>query len=332
MRRGPMCCFGVLCAAGAAVSARADLTVVAQFNTTASVGLAFDHSTGEVWSYPDAGAVIRRYSAAGVLLGSVPRPGEAANDADVEVTDGPLTLAGVLLPDATLLFINGESGTADIYAIDKQSGAVVATLVTAFGASHVVGGAHHRQRGTIFLIQDAVPAGTSNDNLVAEINPATGAVIQSWYTTVALPGFTVDFGDIEVAGNGNLLIVSSDETSVGEFTPTGTFVALRALPAGVSSLCGIGVDRAACEWWVIETNGQVARLGGLSGEAVCGSCYPNCDGSTGTPLLTANDFQCFLNKFAAGATYANCDGSTGTPSLTANDFQCFLNKFAAGCS
>ena len=62
------------------------------------------------------------------------------------------------------------------------------------------------------------------------------------------------------------------------------------------------------------------------------SCYPNCDQSTGSPLLTANDFQCFLNKYAAGDTYANCDGSTGTPILTANDFQCFLNKFAAGCS
>jgi hypothetical protein len=63
-----------------------------------------------------------------------------------------------------------------------------------------------------------------------------------------------------------------------------------------------------------------------------GTCYANCDGSTGAPLLTANDFQCFLNKFAAGDSYANCDGSTGVPALTANDFQCYLNKFAAGCS
>ncbi|MBX3377704.1 MAG: S8 family serine peptidase [Phycisphaeraceae bacterium] len=62
------------------------------------------------------------------------------------------------------------------------------------------------------------------------------------------------------------------------------------------------------------------------------TCYANCDQSTGAPLLTANDFQCFLNKYAAGDTYANCDGSTGSPILTANDFQCFLNKFAAGCS
>ncbi len=62
------------------------------------------------------------------------------------------------------------------------------------------------------------------------------------------------------------------------------------------------------------------------------SCYANCDGSSGTPLLTANDFQCFINKFAGNDPYANCDGSTGTPALTANDFQCFINKYAGGCS
>jgi hypothetical protein len=58
---------------------------------------------------------------------------------------------------------------------------------------------------------------------------------------------------------------------------------------------------------------------------------PNCDGSTGVPLLTANDFQCFIDKFAAGEPYANCDQSTGTPILTPNDFQCFLNAYASGC-
>ncbi len=60
-------------------------------------------------------------------------------------------------------------------------------------------------------------------------------------------------------------------------------------------------------------------------------CYANCDGSSGNPVLTSNDFQCFLNRFAAGESYANCDNSTGSPTLTSNDFQCFLNTFAAGC-
>lgn len=62
------------------------------------------------------------------------------------------------------------------------------------------------------------------------------------------------------------------------------------------------------------------------------SCYPNCDGSTSAPVLTPNDFQCFMNKYTAGDSVANCDGSTGTPALTSNDFQCFLNSYAAGCS
>ncbi len=66
----------------------------------------------------------------------------------------------------------------------------------------------------------------------------------------------------------------------------------------------------------------------------CGpaSCYANCDASTAAPILNANDFQCFLNKFASSDPYANCDHSTSNPLLTANDFQCFLNAFAAGCT
>jgi hypothetical protein len=61
-------------------------------------------------------------------------------------------------------------------------------------------------------------------------------------------------------------------------------------------------------------------------------CDANCDGSTGTPALTASDFTCFLAKFRSGDSYANCDGSTGTPLLTAADFTCFLAKFRSGCS
>ncbi len=70
----------------------------------------------------------------------------------------------------------------------------------------------------------------------------------------------------------------------------------------------------------------------LSNIPVGGTCYANCDASTSNPVLTANDFQCFLNNYAAGASSANCDGSTNNPVLTANDFQCFLNAYAAGCS
>lgn len=60
-------------------------------------------------------------------------------------------------------------------------------------------------------------------------------------------------------------------------------------------------------------------------------CYANCDGSTVAPVLTANDFSCFLIRFANGDPLANCDGSTVAPVLTANDFTCFLNSYSSGC-
>jgi len=78
--------------------------------------------------------------------------------------------------------------------------------------------------------------------------------------------------------------------------------------------------------------GALECFGGFIGGAAAPPCYANCDQSTGSPLLTANDFQCFINRFAAASSQANCDGSTGTPSLTANDFQCFINAYAAGCT
>ncbi len=77
--------------------------------------------------------------------------------------------------------------------------------------------------------------------------------------------------------------------------------------------------------------GPIGEVGDFLTIKVAPPCYPNCDSSTSPPLLTANDFQCFLNKFAAADSYANCDHSTNPPTLNANDFQCFLNAFASGC-
>ncbi len=95
---------------------------------------------------------------------------------------------------------------------------------------------------------------------------------------------------------------------------------------------GPGAAQPISGWTTITGTGGTygIRLAGVCFPGA--SCYANCDGSTGSPALTANDFQCFINKYAANDTYANCDGSTGNPALTANDFQCFINKYAGGCS
>jgi PKD repeat protein len=69
-----------------------------------------------------------------------------------------------------------------------------------------------------------------------------------------------------------------------------------------------------------------------SAAALSLGCYANCDGSTTPPILTANDFSCFLTRFSAQDPYVNCDGSTVAPVLNANDFLCFLSAYASGCS
>jgi hypothetical protein len=61
-------------------------------------------------------------------------------------------------------------------------------------------------------------------------------------------------------------------------------------------------------------------------------CPANCDGSTTPPILTVNDFVCFMTKFAAGDTGANCDCSTSAPILNVADFVCFQTRFANGCA
>jgi len=60
-------------------------------------------------------------------------------------------------------------------------------------------------------------------------------------------------------------------------------------------------------------------------------CAANCDGSTTSPVLTANDFMCFVNLYISGDPAANCDGSVVPPLLTGNDFLCFMNEFVSGC-
>jgi hypothetical protein len=236
--------------------------VIDQFNPALGqlVSAAFDSTTGNVWIYGASAADVRSYTATGSFLSLVTRPGESANDVDIEFAPVALTLGNTPIPAGTLLFINGETGPAEIYAVDKTSGTILATLNTSFGASHVVGGAYHPGRGTFFLVQDQVPGGTEA-NRIAEIDPLTGNVLNSFQTTGV---FSVNFGDLDVSTTtGNLFVVSSIESRVAELTPTGTLVRYLPLPAGVSSLSGIGFDDAQGQAWVSSTNGTVHRLGNI---------------------------------------------------------------------
>ncbi len=151
------------------------------------------------------------------------------------------------------------------------------------------------------------------------------------------------FGVSDISGDGAVAVgsVGSSYPYHATFwTPTGGLQDL------VSFLIAAGIDTSPWPNWLwlaaVSENGRVMagvvqRTGNISECVVITlpappiPCYANCDNSTGQPLLTANDFQCFLNQFAAGNSTANCDGSTTPPILNANDFQCFLNQFGQGC-
>jgi len=273
--------------AAVAPPASAGLGLLGQFHPGVGslVSAAFDQANGTVWVHGTFAADVRQYTLAGAFVSSVPRPGESADDIDLEIAPEALLLAGTPVPAGTLLVINGESGAADIYAVDKGTGAVLATLHTAFGTSHVVGGAYHAARGTFFLVQDRVPPAAADQSLVAEVDALTGAVLGSFKTDVSLPGFTVFFGDLDVsAATGNLRVVSSDESALAEFTPTGTLVQQHALPAGVASLSGLGLDDAGGGAWVSESGGAVLHLGGFAWSSLGGALA----GSAGTPVLTGS--------------------------------------------
>ena len=125
-------------------------------------GAGFDPATDRVWAYGSSDASVLAFDRTGAPITSIARPGEGANDVDVEFAPETLTLGGVTVPAGTMLFINGESGTADVYAVDPTDGTVLATLVTAFGNNHVVGGAWHPQRDTLFLVADQFDAAGYN--------------------------------------------------------------------------------------------------------------------------------------------------------------------------
>jgi hypothetical protein len=317
-----------------AAVAQAQLTVGGSFSTgQALVGLGHDSASNTVWSYGSFGSELRHYGSTGTFLGAHPRPGASANDADVEAADAALSLGGTPVPAGAVLYIDGESGAAEIYAVNQTTGAVIASLNTSFGVSHVVGGGYHPGRGTFFLVQDRVP-GNPDANLIAEINVSTGAAVNVFRITDVRPTFTVNFGDMDIAGNGNLLVVSSDESNIGEFTPEGAFVQEHALPTGVSSLCGIAFDVERCEVWVGSTSGTVWRLLIPAGNSlcgpVCGSADFDCDGDVGTDADIEGFFACLGGTCPAppctNSADFDADGDVGTDA----DIEAFFRVLGGG--
>ncbi|MCH7791355.1 MAG: PQQ-like beta-propeller repeat protein [Planctomycetes bacterium] len=71
---------------------------------------------------------------------------------------------------------------------------------------------------------------------------------------------------------------------------------------------------------------------GREGVHAFGTCYADCDRSTGAGRLDIFDFLCFQSSFVSGESYAcQCDVSTGPNVCDLFDFLCFQNAFVGGC-
>jgi hypothetical protein len=178
--------------------------------------------------------------------------------------------------------------------------------------------------------------GSGERGQVRYISGATGSVSRS-----IVQGWTGSISGVGSIGSDPLLVsplggdgsagTLDDDLGTGAGSPArdaGSNAAAQALLTDVR-----GNARRQDDPCVVDTGtgtAPIVDMGAVEG-APCG-CYANCDGSTASPVLTGNDFVCFLTRFVAGEPYANCDESTVPPVLNANDFVCFLTKFVVGCS
>ena len=156
------------------------------------------------------------------------------------------------------------------------------------------------------------PAGSTEPNLMGAVG--TGTVEATFTVPVFQVGALIGIS----GGSDRLEIFDSGGASLGSIVGDDVVVTLSSTTPIARFVISVASGSTVAIDNLTFTRGS--------------SCYANCDGSTASPLLTANDFQCFIDQYAAGSSAANCDGSTGSPILTANDFQCFINAYAAGCS
>jgi len=135
------------------------------------------------------------------------------------------------------------------------------------------------------------------------------------------------------------LSLAINETFIAPFTRT---VGVPFDIAYGHDLTGVGGDIASTIAWALPSGYTITSVLGYesnNGGGPVGCSLADLVGGDGNPpadnSLDGNDFQAFLNAFAAGDTLGDLVGGDGNPpadgSVDGNDFQAFLNAFGAGC-
>ncbi len=282
----------------------------------------YNWDNGHLYAMGDNGTFIVEMSLLGVPISSMSLSG-------FEDTEGLTYLGGSQ-------FVIAEERLQRLYRFTYIPGGTLvrsslqnAALGATVGNEGIEGVCFEPLTGLYFAVKEKTPARI----LRATVNFPAGTATVTDLFDPALLGI-LDLSDIAVLSTvpslvgtpdqDNLLIISQASARLVKATRTGQVLGFIDFTGLSTTAEGVSIDSQGTIYITDET----PKLFIFKPHP----CSPNCDASTTPPVLTANDFQCFLNAFASGVSTANCDNSTTPPVLTANDFQCFLNAFAAGCT
>ena len=134
---------------------------------------------------------------------TITRPGASTSQIGLDFLGKDLVVNSIPVPTGSLMVVNAADDPDRLYYLNPTTGAVIASVPLAglpqVDELGVVGVAYHPTRQTLFVVR-------SND-LITEINPATGAAIKSFHTGF---GLSQSVGDIAVQpGTGNLIVADS---------------------------------------------------------------------------------------------------------------------------
>ena len=183
------------------------------------------------------------------LLATLDMPGSDSYYTGLQVVGSTFSLNGTSVPAGSLLVFNGYNNPDAVFAINATTGAVIASLNFAQNYD-AASGTFDTASGRMFLLE-------SSPDQVVEVNPTTGAQISIF----TLP-FDVYNGGIAVNPlNGNLVIVTSQDNKIYEYTKAGVqvrTVSLASLNID-NELTGIAVDSTGLAY-LSSNRGVVYRV------------------------------------------------------------------------
>jgi hypothetical protein len=239
--------------------ARAAIILIDSFNpagVTELAGIGYDHVAERLYLYASGDDEILRYTRTGTADGSIPRPGNSSNDFDLDFTTAATNLGGTAVAADTLLVGNGDSAGIPAYALNKTTGAILASV----NLSGTLVGLSWNTVGNTLLQTDWT------SDLLRIRDPGTGGQLTSFPVQPGgSPPFDVFFGDADVLrASGDIYVVSSSQTRIRVLSQAGAFLGdIDVAPLGVSGMSGIAFDDARGEAWISSTNGNVYHLGGF---------------------------------------------------------------------